>query len=67
MIFIGTYWKLLSFVNLLASFQEEERGDEKLPDYDEALEAALAERDQMKGSKKARLDFSNPAFSTTDV
>lgn len=67
MIFIGTYRKLFSFLNLLASFQDEESGDEKLPSYGEALGAALAERDQMKSSKKAGLGFSNAAFSTTDV
>lgn len=65
MIFIGTYPKFSSFLNLLASFQEEESGDEKSLGYGEALEAALAERDQMKSSIKARQDFRNPAFSTT--
>lgn len=67
MIFIGTYRKLFSFLNLPASFQEEESGDKRLAGHGEALEAALAEQDQMKGSKKARMDFINSAFSTTDV
>lgn len=66
MIFIGTCRKLFSFLNLLTSFQEKS-GDEEAPGYGEALEAALAERDQMKGSKKDHMNFSNPAFSTTDV
>lgn len=64
----GTYRKFFgSFLNLLASFQEEESGDQEPAGYGEALEAALAERDLRKDSKKAHMDFSNPAFSTTDV
>lgn len=54
-------------LNLLICSQDDESDDEKPPSYGATLEAALAERDQKKGSSKPRVVFVNPAFSTTDL
>lgn len=69
-LFFCTGQNLLSFfffLNLPICSQDEESDDERPPSYGAPLEAALAERDQKKGSNKPRVVFINPAFSTTDL
>lgn len=46
---------------------EEEDDDGEPPEYIEPLGAALAQLGQKKGSNKAQMGFTNPAFSTTDL
>ncbi|XP_054647918.1 cadherin-related family member 2 isoform X2 [Dunckerocampus dactyliophorus] len=46
---------------------QEEEEDNGLPEYIEPLGAALAQRNQKKGSDNQQVGFSNPAFSTTDL
>uniref|UniRef100_A0A673BM47 Cadherin domain-containing protein n=2 Tax=Sphaeramia orbicularis TaxID=375764 RepID=A0A673BM47_9TELE len=51
---------------IMQRIQEEEE-DERLPEYSEPLGAALAHHGQKKGSRNHNEEFTNPAFSTTDL